>query len=758
MKGSIRIAIVYTTVLLCMICLPVAAQQVKTVSGYVMNVGEGRKAVPFRERVRVYACNTIAIAQDAIKQLNSSVDQKNIFFDDSAVADKDGYYSIRVMENGALLFRVGMKNKLIEVKSRTEINANIEGEGIELPTVTAIGISIDPGVEKGGGEVINDEQIRMFCKIPFPANFGKTNSRLIIQPYVVNCATHDTIQYPSPIIINGNEFSLTQERRTGFNISRDPLNKYTLTQTLNGEKKIIYWDDTVAVKDTKENYTGRVIILAHDYTRAFYRKDQEAAACQMRRPLKFLEYSFGVKELNPNDYKQTPRREKRNTTGNVSLTFLQGEAQPDPKDPQNEIQLSKLKEDLMEIVNGDGTTLRQVSIIGVASPEGRYAVNLALAKRRTQYAMTQIAANVPAYTRARLTTLQDTKVATWGEVADVLEKDSLLAEAAKIRAIESKFSKNMDAQYAAISKLDNYKRLIEPRLPKLRTVHYKYEYDVMRELNAQEILSKYEQDADYRNGKKSFTLYEYWHLFQTVKKPEELEALYRRAYNDSKSNGEKPWELAANNLAVSYLKRDTFDLEILKPFISKKTTALNKEADFGNGIEITNPEWAIINQLAMCIQAQKYRQADTLAAYLPYGVEEYKMPKAFARCLNGRYRTSANMNAEMLKRNRETFNLICSSSPRNEVVMLLAMDNDIYNELAQNAIERLPQDDALTYYLKAIIAKRLKNPNKYWENPEEDYLLEAFKRDKKLITVAANDGDIGEDLYDIVMDRYKTEK
>ena len=762
MKSCVKIIILLATTF-CIALTPIMAQQVKTVSGYVMNVGEGRKAVPFKERVRIYACNTMAGAQDAIKILNSGIEQKSktLFFDDAAIADKDGYYNIRVMENGALIFQIGMKNTLIEVKGRAEINVNIKGEGIELPTLIATAPDLDPRVEQGDGEVLNDERIRMTCRIPIPRNYGKPNSRLIIQPYVVNCATKDTVSYPAPIIMNGDEFSLTQERRMGFDIKKDPLNKYTLTKRLDGEKNTIRWEDTISVKDTKINYTGRVIICMEDYTQIYYRTDTVATPCQPRRPLQLLEYSFGVRDLNPIYYRQTPRREKRNTTGNVSLMFLVGQALLDPKEPQNEVQLSKLKEDLMDIVNGDGTTLRKVNITGVASPEGRYASNLSLAKQRTSYALTKIAATLPTYVRERLTTLQDTRVATWGEVANILEEDSLYAEANEVKEIEKRFPQNRDAQYAAISQLKYYKQHIVPRLPKLRTVHYKYEYDVMRELNAKEILDRYEQDADYRNGKKSFTLYEYWHLFQSVKNPKELEILYRRAYNDSKSNGDKPWALAANNLAVSYLRRDTFDIEILKPFISRKTTAINKETVFKDGIDIIrdtiNPEWAVINQLAMYIRANKTRQADTLSTYLPEGVEKYKMPKAFARCLNGRYKALERMDAETQRKNRETFNLVRASSPRNEVVILLAMNNDIYNEMARTAAEQLPQDEALTYYLKAIIAKRLKDVYD-WTSPEEDNLLEAFKRDSKLIITASNDGDIGEDLYNKVMTRYEQEK
>lgn len=54
-----------------------------------------------------------------------------------------------------------------------------------------------------------------------------------------------------------------------------------------------------------------------------------------------------------------------------------------------------------------------------------------------------------------------------------------------------------------------------------------------------------------------------------IKAPEEAEKLYRRAYRETMAydtkGKEKPWILAANNLAIALLRRDTFDVEILKP-------------------------------------------------------------------------------------------------------------------------------------------------------------------------------------------------
>ena len=117
--------------------------------------------------------------------------------------------------------------------------------------------------------------------------------------------------------------------------------------------------------------------------------------------------------------------------------------------------------------------------------------------------------------------------------------------------------------------------------------------ELIRELNPDEILDKYLHDPQYADGKKSFTRYEYWHLFRMIKAPEEAEKLYRRAYRETMAydtkGKEKPWILAANNLAIALLRRDTFDVEILKPLIDLKRK-VNMVDSFNDGISITKTE------------------------------------------------------------------------------------------------------------------------------------------------------------------------
>ena len=413
----------------------------------------------------------------------------------------------------------------------------------------------------------------------------------------------------------------------------------------------------------------------------------------------------------------------------------------------------------MNIVNGEGTTLKEFKITGISSPEGRYASNLDLARRRTAYALQQITSVIPPEKWKRVFKHpNETRVATWDEVADLLEQDSLKAEAADIRAITQKY-KNPDAQFAAVSRLPYYATVIKDRLPKLRTVQYEYKHEIFRELNPDEILERYKNDPDYRDGKKSFTRYEYWHLFQMVKDPKEAEKIFRRAYRETMAydlkGQEKPWILAANNLAVALLRRDTFDVDVLKPLIDI-TRKVNMIDTFNDGISVikteVNPETIVANQLAMYIRAYNFEDASILADKLP-DTERFQMIKAFANCLGGYYDYRGAANIKESEERKKVFQQVKNSSPMNNVVMCMAMETDPYNREAETALDSIP-DSSLKQYLKLVLFIRSKKLYEWSYDNALDFdeackILDAIiQKDKKFHKIATNDGEISKEFMD----------
>ena len=767
MKNLINrmLGLMFLTWMLVGIAQQASAQEIIIVSGKVLNMPEGKsKPVPFptSEKVYIFGFNTVAAARDGLQQLESG--EGSVMSDAQEIAGPDGYYEIRVAENGALIFLAAMKKIMVEVNGKDVINQNIDG-GIALDEVEVVGTATKPTPRPVAGKIVGGKLI-VDNSITIPDNYGASNRRLIMQPYVIDCTTEEVVKYIDPTVMDGSEYDLTQNRRMGFDINNDALGSFiNQRRHLELERFNLDIKDSVPVPDPQRTYSVLAKVIIADYTHETYTDEWKLTTCKIKRPMQFLEFSVPSFLLNPMDYQEKPRRERRNTAGNISLVFLVNKAELDPDIPENEVQMNKLRSDLMDIINGEGTTLKEFKIMGVSSPEGRYDHNKALAKRRTDFALQQITSMIPASKWARVYKHPtEATVATWEAVADSLEQDTLLNEAAEVRAITEKF-KSPDAQYAAIRSLPYYETAIKNCFPRMRTVKYEYKHEIFRELNPEEIVDKYYNDPEYKEGRKQFTRYEYWHLFQKIKDPKEAEKIYRRAYHETMSydakGNEKPWMLAANNLAVALLKRDTFNVEILKPLIDIKRP-VNQEDSFNDGISVTktivNPESVIANQLAMYIRANNFEEASILADKLPNN-EKFKMVKAFCNCLGGYYDYRGAANAQESEERKEIFELVKNSSPMNHVVMCMAMETDFYNTEAKKVLDTLPETPQ-TQYMKLQLFVRM---NKLHDDPkmvdpfskEEEAFKEAcrmldkiIKSDPKYRKIAENDGELSKEFME----------
>lgn len=739
------------------------AQARKTITGRVLDQEATRrekKPIPFNPEkidIRVYYLNTVSEANDLMTEL--SKDNISLTMEASyEIPDPTGFYAVQVPENGALVIKVGIGKPVLEkVNGRLEITTQVDA-GIVLETVNVIGISKVVLPMETTGEQYGNVIYLNNAGVNVPQQIGKNNARMIIQPYVVNNSKGKTLtHYRLPKVYDGKQYDLTQDRRMGYEMKNDSLVSYIEKPLLTTDKAKYTWNDTVVVPNTKDNFQVFAKMQVEDYLGPYYSDSLPLSTRCPRKPLKFLEYSLDSYDLDPKKYEERPKRELRTGVENISLSFLVGKAELDPNDPNNDVQLNKLKEKLLNIINGESSTLKELHLSSVSSPEGAYAFNAALSQRRLDYARSLVYSVIPAYTMKRLYTFtpNDSRVATWGEFADILEKDSLPAEAATVREIIEKYPKSQDTQSIQMRKLPFYDTTIKEHLAKLRTMKCEYQAEIYRALTPDEIMYRYKNDPDYRSGKKQFELYEYWNLFNMVKDPKELEELYKRAYDYSIeiSPDSVPWVLAANNLASSYLKRDTFDINILNKLIDRSVRRCNVERRMdGRLMKVVNIEEIIANQLAMYLKAEDFSNASVMAQILP-DTEKNDTLKAYAFCLGGYYKASPNLSIKEIDRRKRTFSFVKNSTPVNGVIMCLAMNQRNYNEEAERLAKNLPADDPLTHYLKAIICMRMDND--YMAGLE---LVQCFKMDEKYISLAESDGDIREETFKDALDTYMADK
>lgn len=506
------------------------AQKMVKVSGTVYNIAENRK-VPFSDvTVDVYAAKTVAVGEDMKKILDSNDQEKTLLLDQEGktTTDENGYYEILVPDNGALIFKVGLSPSVLkEVRHQMKIDVSIdEGVMLESVTVTAMRLVLKP--EPTAPKMIGNMLIP-YNTFKLPPYFGNRFSRLIIQPYVLDCETNDTVTFARPSVYDGKEYALTQERKMGYDMDRDPLRPYIKAEALTTRAMNLDWTDTIIV----------------------------------------------------------------------------------------------------------------------------------------------------------------------------------------------------------------------PYLDELRVVNYNCLYEIYREPNDEEVMAQYRE----KGLKGSYTRYEYWKLFQLITDEKELEALYRRAYEESLEQ-KHPWALAGNNLAASYLERDTVDTSILEPLIdlSIHSTDYSRMNADGSRTEIVNRLEVVTNQLCMYIKKGDFEHASVLVKILPED-SKFDLLKAYTWALGGYFQGGTT--PEEKERAQKTFETIKASSPQNEVVMYMALDNRAGNAAAKASLAKLPQDSALTWYFKATLSAR---------EGEIEFmntviaLSECFKRDKSFVATAQNDGEFNEDIIQAAMD------
>lgn len=734
--------------------LPLGAQEMKRVTGHIVDKTTGKPIDLKQVSVSVYGFNTVAQAEDVKKQMDGD---ENTFVapDAQAFPDDNGYYEITIPETGALIFKADMKPAVLEkVNYRLEINVKIEmGNYIRTSTITAVRDQV--GVLDPQGD-IEGNWLKARSTIALPENSGKTNARMIVQPILIDGVTKDTLRYLKPTVMDGQEYRVTQLRRMNYNADNDPLNRWLSPDTLTSAAQIVNWADTIYLENPSKNYQVKGIIQLEDYNLPYFKKEYFLASSRLRRPLRFLEYSMEPYMLDPEQYRERAKREKRNTAGNMSLNFMVGKAQLAADDEEARRQIDSVKSVLLDIIHGEGSQLKEFHITGTASPDGPYAGNMNLAKKRMEYALNQIVSVLPKNVRDRVYMTTTATVAPWTAVAELLEADSLMVEAKAIRDIVSNNPGTPDRQWGKIRALPYYRSLIVNYLPRLRSVRYQYGYEIFRELTPEEILERYRNDEDYRSGRKKFALYEYWHLFQLVKEPEELEKLYKRAYDESIEANGRPWILAANSLAASYIARGVADTTILRNFIDLQTPVVNYHLMRmnGNGYEIVNPEAVVANQMIMYVMTNNFRKAGQLTNILPDN-DRNRLVRAYALCLGGYYK--GGNTPEQRRRAREVFETVSESSPLNKVVLCLAMNTKTYDSLAEEAMSALPVDSALTDYLWAVIygRKGARTQDFMDDMASEDYLVACFHKDPSYIDIAAGDGDIVETIMKSARDRYE---
>lgn len=621
-----------------------------------------------------------------------------------AQTNVDGRFSVNVHANTTLRFSmIGAEVMSVKLRGRDSLMVQMIMTDVALGTVETVAkrvvnrVIVEPTPMEIVGNTVYFKNV-----VGVPSKMFGHNRRLVAQRVFKNKTRKQTV-IMRPLVYDAVEYNQTQDRLYSFDMkgkNGDPLAPFVLIKndTLR-DKKVDHRDsfmymDSLYVKNPDDDFQAVTLLAIEDYNRIVFR-DTLVTSKGKINPMRWLDYSFGASEITDEALYPKAIPQLRDSRGNIDLRFPIGKAAFDPEEAHNAAEISKLKAQIQDIAATRDATVQALSINGTSSPDGRYASNLALARRRMEYAISYFRSQMPEKLRSGMKFSSNASVAPWSEVAKLLRADSLEEEADKVEAVMKLYKG--DAVSQKMKRLPFYsKLLLNKYLPMLRSVGYTMSYSIYRNLTLDEIKDLYKKD--YRK----LSDYEFFKLYRSEENDAQREKYLRQALEVSPS-----FMIAANDLAALLIKHDKPDADVLRKFAGEKA-----------------PEVVNRNQMVALLANHEYQAADSLAAYVP-ATAENRLLLAVSGAFMGDYEAN--------------YDAIAPTGLRNEVVLLLAMKK---NEVALEKSKMLTDDDAVTHYIKAICLHRSNDTNIAAEANRE--LKKALELDPELIEIAEGDADLNE--------------
>lgn len=230
-------------------------------------------------------------------------------------------------------------------------------------------------------------------------------------------------------------------------------------------------------------------------------------------------------------------------------------------------------------------------------------------------------------------------------------------------------------------------------------------------------------------------------LLEKAENDAQLEILCRQAIEESEILEGRPWEYASNLLAALKIREGRADTSLLAPFVDTGLQECDirlEDPSTGNMV-VRNRKEVVANQVIIHMMERDFEAASALSEMLP---DEYMFMREIAACMSGREPSDEN-----------AVSLIAGSSLRNSIIM------DIYtgeiDDDTMDAVECLPQDEAMTWYLKAV-AHGVRYENKTYDMQHAEYagktvyetvldcLGRCFEIDGSYVESARMDADVNE--------------
>lgn len=629
-----------------------------------------------------------------------------------------------------------------------------------------------------------------------PADSLKPTYRIVAQPVWID-KTANLTYYGDPLAYYGRKYYTTMVRESGFRETdeqrgflffdqaprtpgeayalgkgavADPLADYSLTyrDTLHyatrggkADPDNLYFRVPFRIKvaDGMETHDCAALVrwVVTDYT-DILSEHCDTVIEGRSDPLRFLSYNVGgflhEKGDPVSDGFWFPVRADgtHEAKTDLRIAFETGRTDIDWNRGDNARQRQKAETLVANVTRIEDNDIREVEIVGYASPDGGYAHNQQLAAGRVQTFRTYLQQTMP---RLRSYIVARAEVAPWSMVADTLQawtgrdlstctQDAAQASTALRAAVG-------DSLYLAA-------------LDAVRVIKFNVKYEIKAAYTDQELLEKY-RDRTLSQDFMYVSVYRYlagqgdWEGAERV-----CQEIYDRKYKEQPRNPRDPDSMAdlllyANDLCAIKLHRAESDTALLAPFVKNPDRAY---ADKRRRVVVKGiPDMPLLNQASAYLLCKKYGMARGLMNfYRSRGASNSADAQLVSDLIEANHRVT-----------REHVERLGRISPLNRVVCTLALSDASGEELAsakETALntELLSDTVAVNNIVRALCYGReygrrngsYKVTDFYDTELEEGagYLRTALRQDPSLGDIAFSQRDL-KPLFK-VMDRMKADE
>ena len=652
--------------------------------------------------------------------------------------------------------------KVIEKKLDFKGDHRIDEVTVQGTSKDTVKISAAPALDDG----VN-------CYIPIsvhlPAGSVAGDSRLIIQPYAVECETGDSVDFVRGICYEGVEYHDLQDRRMGYNYRKnDKLKDYYSSNRILNVNTPLDIDTTVVYKKRTRgmDYKFPFYVEVADYHHIYYSNVASTTSCTKKNYYKFLNLAVSQADMDLDEFATQADENYETKNQDIKLRFQVGKSAL-IQDAQND----SIRDTFLEELRSYGDLLMQVSIEATASPDGGFEANRKLAAGRLDVAY-NILRNGLGKAQVHFSK-QAPKVYSWDDVAKQLDSEGNQDKADSLRLA-------MTSGEGAIRALPFYETYVVPILESMRRMRCTYRYERKHIMNGAEVAAfYYAHKQNLIDGKEDLSDGDYYNLFDVIEDKEDQDIITRLAYRHvTKDYGYENIKFAmycANRYAILSMKEGVANLNILRPFINTRSSRVQDRPNRNSDVAQKNRREILINQILMYYMKDERDSAQSYMNFWFGKASESNNPKVaklrmfinfkdrFIKCVTGQMsasETSAYISEmeEVLsshKDNRAIF--YCEAT--SELMQLKQLG--LTQTLVDSLVNGMSDDNAKKWYMKGILAARqeaVKSSHPTTDTYIPDYLCyfhHSFKLDPSYKFYYFNDGQISDDLRKLYLYKKK---